>query len=79
MAENKEIKARVLLKHDTAANWDSASKNGFKPKVAEPIFYDDKNGLKVGDGVHTPNELPFTGPIAPGDGNASVVGGSADK
>lgn len=59
MAENKEIKARVLLKHDTAANWDSASKNGFKPKVAEPIFYDDLNKLKVGDGVKTPNELPF--------------------
>jgi hypothetical protein len=51
------------MKNDTAANWSTASTNGFIPLLGEPIFYKDANnviyGMKVGDGIHTPNDLEF--------------------
>lgn len=61
----KQIKARVQLKNDTAQNWATASDNDFIPKLGEPIFYKEQDGdgfkfpkMKIGDGVRTPDELP---------------------
>ena len=49
----------IVLKHDTSANWAKAV--NFVPKQGEVIIYDDMDPpFKVGDGVHTVNELPFT-------------------
>ena len=58
----KNIKSRIIHKHDIAAHWSLAE--NFIPKQGEIIVYDsDENyayeRLKVGDGVHNVNELPF--------------------
>ena len=79
-----EVKARVLLKHDTSENWATASKNGFIPKEAEPIFYTDLNKIKVGDGEHTLDKLEFLKgaqdlSLGAGEGKDALVGGVADK
>lgn len=57
----KEIKARIQLKKDTEAHWNQASQaeTPFKPKGGEPLYYTDKNMIKVGDGEKTPDELEF--------------------
>ena len=52
----------MLLKHDTAVNWAKAV--NFIPAKGEVIVYDDMDPpFKVGDGIHTVNELPFTNQI----------------
>lgn len=61
MAE-KNLKARIVHKHDTEANWLLAT--GFTPKQGEIIVYDiDDNcsyeRFKIGDGVQNVNGLPF--------------------
>lgn len=61
MAE-KEIKSRVILKHDTEAHWQLAI--NFTPKQGEIIIYDiDSNHsyerIKIGDGTTNVNNLPF--------------------
>lgn len=61
MAE-KNIKSRIIHKHDTAENWAKAT--SFIPKQGEIIVYDiDANynyeRLKIGDGVQNVNALPF--------------------
>lgn len=61
MAE-KEIKSRVILKHDTEAHWQLAI--NFTPKQGEIIIYDiDSNHsyerIKIGDGATKVNNLPF--------------------
>jgi hypothetical protein len=61
MAE-KEIKSRVILKHDTEAHWQLAT--NFTPKQGEIIIYDiDSNHIyerfKIGDGITKVNNLPF--------------------
>ena len=49
----------ICLKHDTAANWAKAV--NFIPNKGEVIIYDDMDPpFKIGDGIHTVNELPFT-------------------
>ena len=49
----------LTLKHDTAANWAKAV--NFIPQKGEVIVYDDVDPpFKIGDGIHTVNELPFT-------------------
>ncbi len=49
----------ITLKHDTAANWAKAV--NFIPSKGEVIIYDDMDPpFKIGDGVRTVNELPFT-------------------
>lgn len=49
----------MFLKHDTAANWAKAV--NFVPKKGEVIIYDDMDPpFKIGDGIHTVNELPFS-------------------
>ena len=58
----KEIASRIVLKHDTEANWNNAS--SFIPKQGEVIVYDIDDvyyyeRVKIGDGVTTVTNLPF--------------------
>ena len=62
MAE-KNIKSRIIHKHDVESNWLLAT--NFTPKQGEIIVYDtDLNHnyerFKIGDGIHNVNELPFS-------------------
>lgn len=61
MAE-KNLKARIVHKHDTEANWLLAT--NFTPKQGEIIVYDiddthSYERFKIGDGVQNVNDLPF--------------------
>lgn len=61
MAE-KNIKSRIVHKHDTELNWNKAT--NFIPKQGEIIIYDiDSNHsyerFKIGDGITKVNNLPF--------------------
>lgn len=61
MAE-KNIKSRIVHKHDVESNWNKAT--NFIPKQGEIIVYDiDSNHnyerIKIGDGVTNVNNLPF--------------------
>ena len=61
MAE-KNIKSRIVHKHDTESDWSKATT--FIPKQGEIIIYDiDSNysyeRIKVGDGATNVNDLPF--------------------
>lgn len=61
MAE-KIINGRIINKHDIEANWLKAV--NFIPKKGELIIYDidttyNYERVKIGDGVHTVNELSF--------------------
>ena len=61
MAE-KNIKSRIVHKHDTEANWKLAT--GFTPMAGEIIVYDvdascGYERIKVGDGARNVNDLPF--------------------
>lgn len=56
------IFTRIQNKHDSQQNWDSST---FIPQQGELIVYDSDNSqsapkIKVGDGVRTASELPFT-------------------
>lgn len=62
MAE-RNIKSRIVHKHDTADHWSLAT--GFIPKQGEIIIYDvddtyDYERIKIGDGVTNVNSLPFS-------------------
>jgi hypothetical protein len=62
MAIEKEIKTRIVHKHDTETNWNKAT--SFIPKAAELIVYDkDANHpwvrFKIGDGQTSVVNLPF--------------------
>lgn len=57
---NNTVKARVQIKADTSANWAQYG-NSIIPLLREPIFYSDTGEIKLGDGVHNVNELPFFG------------------
>lgn len=61
MAE-KNIKSRIVHKHDVELNWNKAT--NFIPKQGEIIVYDiDSNHsyerIKIGDGVTNVNNLTF--------------------
>ena len=56
---NKTFKGRISNKHDTSANWLTASNNGFIPLDGEIIIYDDLNRIKIGDGSTKVDKLPF--------------------
>ena len=61
MAE-KNIKSRIVHKHDIESNWNLAE--NFTPKQGEIIVYDvDDNysyqRFKIGDGEQNVNTLPF--------------------
>lgn len=60
------MKERVQVKHDTAENWAKAV--NFVPLSGELIVYDgimedgiytERPRIKIGDGVHNVNDLPF--------------------
>lgn len=60
------MKERIQIKHDVATNWEKAK--NFIPLAGELIIYDgiiengeyiEKPRLKIGDGIHKLNELPF--------------------
>ena len=62
MATEKNINTRVILKHDTEANWNLAT--NFVPKKGELILYDpdttyDYTRIKIGDGSLKVSALPF--------------------
>lgn len=78
MAE-KNIKTRIQHKHDIAENWSKAE--NFIPKQAEIIIYDidefcSYERFKIGDGVKTVNELPFSDIKL--DETLSISGAAAD-
>ena len=61
MAE-KNIKTRIIHKHDTEENWNKAT--NFIPKQGEIIVYDidstyNYERFKIGDGVTVVSSLPF--------------------
>ena len=61
MAE-KNVKARIIHKHDTEVNWNKAE--GFIPNKGEIIVYDidethSYERFKIGDGVTLVNNLPL--------------------
>ena len=60
------MKERIQVKHDIAANWAKAV--NFIPLAGELIIYDgiieegiyiEQPKLKIGDGIHNVNDLPF--------------------
>lgn len=58
----KELKVRMVQKHDIEANWDDTT--DFIPKAAEVIVYDkdeshDYVRFKIGDGEKDVKSLPF--------------------
>lgn len=58
----KNIKSRLIHKHDVEANWSLAE--NFIPKQGELIVYDidenyDYERVKIGDGITNVNGLPF--------------------
>lgn len=58
MATEKTLKARLLMKTDTSANWAKAT--NFIPKAGEIIIYsDDERKIKVGDGLTEVSSLKF--------------------
>ena len=58
MATEKTLKARLLMKTDTSANWSKAT--NFIPKAGEIIIYsDDERKIKVGDGLTKVSSLKF--------------------
>ena len=42
----KEFNMRMMQKHDTEANWDTAGNNGFVPLNGEIIIYDYSDGSR---------------------------------
>lgn len=78
MATEKTLKTRVVLKHDTEANWNKATT--FIPLKGEVIIYDPDNAhtysrQKIGDGVKTVVALPFfenIGPVGPTGPTGSI-------
>lgn len=56
------MKSRIIFKHDTEKNWNSAT--NFIPKKGELILYDpdttyDYTRIKIGDGSTKVSNLPF--------------------
>ena len=62
MSTEKRLNARLIQKHDTEANWNTASNNGFVPLKGEIIFYTDLNMIKIGDGETVVGNLDFLVP-----------------
>jgi hypothetical protein len=73
MSDSKTLKARIIHKHETEADWNKAT--NFIPLLGELIIYDrDTNytyeRFKIGDGITNVINLPFlsnfyVSPVAP--------------
>lgn len=61
MANEKQLKSRLLQKHDTEENWNKAT--NFIPKAGEIIVYDDGPRIKIGDGAKTVTNLDYASNI----------------
>ena len=69
--QTKELKGRIILKHDTAANWKTAGEKGFCPLANEIIMFDPDDSCamiryKIGRWANNEktelvniNDLPF--------------------
>lgn len=57
MASIAKFNGRIILKHDSGANWAKAT--NFIPLKGEIIIYDDIDRIKIGDGATKVNALPF--------------------
>ena len=73
----KNIKSRIVHKHDSESNWAKAT--GFIPKQAEIIVYDVDSTytyerIKIGDGVTNVNSLPFSTDAVVESMNAQISG-----
>ena len=71
----KNIKSRIVHKHDVESNWNLAT--NFIPKQGELIVYDKDEThsyerFKIGDGTTTVGNLPFTLDIILADAKAYV-------
>ena len=55
----KIIKAQITQRHDTLENWERVNPVLLSGELG--FVTDDANWHKIGDGVHTWNELPFRG------------------
>lgn len=79
----KEMKARIVHKHDVESNWLKA--NGFIPKKGEIIIYDmddshDYVRFKIGDGQKNVNILPFCSePLGTAESTVSAHNTSVDS
>ena len=76
MAE-KNIKSRIVHKHDTAEHWSLAT--NFIPKQGEIIVYDIDSTytyerIKIGDGTTNVNALPFVNEIFTNDEIDEICG-----
>lgn len=63
MGEQKRLKGKQIPKHETEANWLLSS---YVPEQGEMVIYDIDSAhtyerQKIGNGVQTVNELPFSG------------------
>lgn len=78
----KEIKGKIIFKHQTAAEWDLSNDGAgaqYVPDVGERVLYDPDETHpytreKFGDGEHIVKDLPFTGvQLENGMGENAVV------
>lgn len=66
----KNIKTRIQFKRDTTENWGK-NKN-YIPAVGEPCFDINTYKLKIGDGVHSYEQLPYINGDLSTDGKSIV-------
>lgn len=77
MATEKNIMGRIILKHDTEANWNKAT--NFIPKLGEMIIYDTDATyniprIKIGNGNAKVASLPFVEEIITVDDVNEICG-----
>lgn len=70
----KEIKGRIVFKHQTAEDWEKSS---YVPVVGEKVLYDPDETcsytrVKYGDGERTVKDLPFSEPLSVGNSKGSI-------
>lgn len=65
-------KKKEIIKNDTSVNWAKAT---FVPNKGEIILYTDLLKLKIGDGITSINDLPFSDTdYSPFKGNYIIKG-----
>lgn len=74
---NKNLKARIILKHDIEENWLKAE--NFIPLIGEIIIYDaddtfDYPRIKIGDGQTLVSNLPFINDVLTDDEIDAICG-----